>query len=199
MNGSHGKATDHGVGRCSLSKYAIIVVALAAAIACCIVLLTALSGCGGDMLATTTQARGSSQAASASASDGAASSAAASEGAAPADAIHVNLEIDCTNAHAYNSKFPETLGTFDLDLPKDATVLDALAATHVDYGMRGKDYVESIGGIADRVCGRDSGWLYLVDGTRPLKTANDYKLSGGETVKWVYTVTEGDVSWEGSD
>ena len=198
MNGSHRKEASQDFGRRTLSKFGIIAIAVAAVIVCCFVLLTVLPGCGGDMLATTTQAQGSSQAASAEASGGATPSAASST-AAPDDAIEVTVEIDCANAHAYNAKFPESLGTFSVSLPKDGTVFDALVATGVKYAMRGRDYVSSIGGIEEKVCGRDSGWLYLVDGKRPLKNSTEYQLSGGEVVEWVYTVTEGDVSWENSD
>ena len=192
MGTMQGKVGRNGAERRSLNKYVIAVVAIAAAIACCVVLLTVLPGCGGDMLATTTQVQGSGSASSAAASTSAETSA-ASENAPAADEIQVSIEIDCSNAHAYNAKFPESLGSFTVNIPKEGTVFDALVATGVEYGMRGKDYVASIGGIEDKACGRDSGWLYLVDGERPLKTSTEYKLSGGEQVRWAYTVTEGDV------
>ena len=192
MSAMHGKAGYNGAEKRALSKYIIAIVAIVAAIACCAVLLAALPGCGGDMLATTTQAQSGSQAAS-GADSASAEAQATSASAASADEIQVVVEFDCANAHAYNAKFPETLGTFSVNIPKDGTVFDALVATGVEYGLRGKDYVSSIGGIEDKVCGRDSGWLYLVDGKRPVKTAMEYKLVGGENVRWAYTVTEGDV------
>ena len=164
--------------------------------AAALVVAVSLAACGSDSLATTQQARESGQAASASAaqqtSDDAASSQQATSSAS-AEAHQVVVIFDSSNAAAYNSKFPETLGTFTVDVEPGMTVLDALEATGIDYDTRGKDYVSSIGGIADKVCGRDSGWEYLVDGEIPLKSANDYELSGGETVRWAYTVVEGDV------
>ena len=64
MSAMHGKAGYNGAEKRALSKYIIAIVAIVAAIACCAVLLAALPGCGGDMLATTTQAQSGSQAAS---------------------------------------------------------------------------------------------------------------------------------------
>ena len=192
MSAMHGNVGNNDAERRALSKLVIAIVAIVAAIACCVVLLAVLPGCGGDMLATTAQTQSGNQAASGSDS-ASAGAPAASESAASADEIQVVVEIDCANAHAYNAKFPETLGTFSVNIPKGGTVFDALVATKVEYSLRGKDYVSSIGGIEEKVCGRDSGWLYLVDGKRPAKTAMEYKLTGGENVRWAYTVAEGDV------
>lgn len=162
---------------------ACALVAFACALCC------ALAGCG-DALSTTQQAR-----------DGSASSAAASQSAQPASQqaqgqYQVVVEIDSSNAAAYNSKYPESLGSFTVSIEPGQTVLDALEATGVDYSLRGKDYVSAIGGVQDKACGPNSGWEYLVDGTIPLKSANAYELKGGETVRWAYTVTEGDVQEE---
>ena len=104
--------------------------------------------------------------------------------------------FDTANAHAYNDKFPETLGAFVVKLEKGDTVYDALVKTGIDFDARGRSYIKSISGIAEKVCGANSGWLYLVDGVQPAKNASDFELEGGETVLWAYTVKQGDV--EGS-
>lgn len=53
------------------------------------------------------------------------------------------------------------------------------------------EYVSSIDGVAEFDNGSQSGWLYSVSGTFPSVDCNSYKLSGGETVKWVYTLDNG--------
>ena len=176
-------------------------------LACIAALLVALAlwGCGPDMLATTQQARDaqSDGAPSSQAVDAGEASAAAPSGAQPGatpdsrssaeDAIRVTVELDTSNAAAYNGKYPKSLGTYTVDIAPGGTVLDALKATGVDVAVRGSGYVSAIGGIEERACGPGSGWMYVVDGTAPVVMSSDFELSGGETVRWAYTVVEGDV------
>ena len=151
-----------------------------------------LCGCGSGLFATTQQARDAAQSSSLSA----VAQAVESSQSIQLGEHQVLVEVDTSNAAAYNGKYPETLGTFVVDVQEGATVLDVLKETGVDVALRGKDYVLAIGGVEERACGRDSGWIYLVDGVMPMKSASDYELAGGETVRWAYTVTEGDVGAE---
>ena len=161
---------------------AIIVALLFAACLC-------LGACGSDTLATTEQARDETQ------QEGSAAAVATADVPAPT-ANEVAVIFDTTNAAAYNGKFPETLGAFIVAFEPGDTAYDALVKTGVDFEMRGRNYISSIGGIAEKACGPNSGWLYLVDGVQPTKNATDCELEGGQTVLWAYTVKEGDV--EGS-
>lgn len=154
----------------------------------------AATGCG-DALSTTERARGEAQqetSAAAATATSAATSAAADAIPVPAS-DQVAVVFDTVNAAAYNDKFPETLGAFLVAFEPGDTAYSALEKTGVDFETRGRNYITSIGGIAEKVCGANSGWLYLVDGVQPTRNADEYELSGGETVLWAYTVKEGDV------
>ena len=172
-------------------KHIRLRLALAVASVCAAALL-ALTGCGSDALQTTKSSGGESASPSSAQSQIAGNAHPVSEGTQPAEG-EVLVTVDTKNAHAYNDKFPETLGTFIVEVEPGQSALDVLKATGLDVGMRGKDYVTAIGGIEEKVCGRDSGWLYLVNGVQPTETSNDYTLNGGETVLWAYTVEQGDV------
>ena len=62
-----------------------------------------------------------------------------------------------------------------------------IAAQKTGNGM----YVSSIDGIAQFDCGSQSGWIFSVGGAFAQKDCNSYKLSGGENIKWVYTIDLG--------
>ncbi|WP_457945051.1 DUF4430 domain-containing protein [Caproiciproducens sp. LBM24188] len=60
-----------------------------------------------------------------------------------------------------------------------------LAVTHVSSAL-GTEYVQSIGGIAQKQYGNNSGWTYLVNGKLAPVACNDYKLKSGDTVEWIF-------------
>lgn len=62
-----------------------------------------------------------------------------------------------------------------------------LSASKIGKGV----YVSSIDGVAQFDNGPQSGWIYSVDGTFTQQDCNSYKLKGGETIKWVYTLDLG--------
>ena len=70
---------------------------------------------------------------------------------------------------------------------------DALVKTGVAFTTKGGNYIDSIGGIAEKACGAGSGWMYSVNGEFPGKSAMKFELSGDEQIRWAYTVTMGDV------
>ena len=145
-----------------------------------------------DAASASTQSSGSSE-----------SGAAPSGGAAPASqepaaqqqaaaTITVTLTIDSSNAHAYNSDYPSSMGSKTLTLEEGATVWDALNAMGVS--VRGSStYVRAINGLSEFDCGNSSGWMYKVNGSFPTKTCGNYVLSDGDSVLWAYTCTMGDV------
>ena len=156
------------------------------------------AGCG-DALSTTEQARDDAQQEASAAIDAtspAASSADVTALPAPTEG-EVAVVLDASNAAAANDKFPASLGAFVVPSEPGDTVLGALEKTGVDLDVRANGYVSSIGGVAERACGPSSGWLYLVDGVQPMVAASAYELKGGETMRWAYTVEEGDVEGAG--
>lgn len=53
------------------------------------------------------------------------------------------------------------------------------------------NYVSAIDGVSEFDHGSGSGWIYCVNGTFPQIGCGAYKLNGGESVKWIYTVDYG--------
>lgn len=51
----------------------------------------------------------------------------------------------------------------------------------------GSVYIEGIGNIYEFDCGSLSGWMYMVDGWFPNYGCSQYLLSGGESIRWLYT------------
>ncbi len=47
-------------------------------------------------------------------------------------------------------------------------------------------YIESIANLYEKDCGKNSGWLYLVNGQSPSYGCSNYKLKEGDKVEWVY-------------
>lgn len=70
---------------------------------------------------------------------------------------------------------------------KGMTAMDILKLT--DLNMKIKDnYVEEIEGYGEFTLGKNSGWLYSVNGvTPPTTAARDYTLASGDEVLWYYT------------
>ncbi len=60
----------------------------------------------------------------------------------------------------------------------------------------GTAYVDGIGNLFEKDCGKKSGWMYTVDGDLPMIGVDDYDLKGGENVVFLYTCNNGkDVGW----
>lgn len=53
--------------------------------------------------------------------------------------------------------------------------------------IRNGNYVVSIDGQAELDRGKDSGWMYSVNGVFPNVGANSYILKSGDIIKWLYT------------
>ena len=48
------------------------------------------------------------------------------------------------------------------------------------------EYVQSIGTIAEKEFGGNSGWTYLVNGKQPPVACSSYKLSAGDRIQWLF-------------
>ncbi|MBE6465592.1 DUF4430 domain-containing protein [Denitrobacterium detoxificans] len=149
-------------------------------------------GAASDASGASSQAAGSSESSGASSGEAAPASQEPASQQQEAATVTVTLTIDSSNAHAYNSDYPSSMGSKTLTLEEGATVWDALNAMGVS--VRGSaTYVRAINGLSEFDCGNSSGWMYKVNGSFPTKTCGNYVLSDGDSVLWAYTCTMGDV------
>lgn len=120
----------------------------------------------------------------------------------------VSLSVTCHNAIAYglldNPNFqgvvPENGVYFDngaVEFTAGESVLTVLKrclkSQKIVYAIGSDGYVKSIGGLAERDCGAQSGWLYKVNGELPNVSCKYYTLQAGDCVEFVYTCRMGDV------
>lgn len=78
-------------------------------------------------------------------------------------------------------------GTFTFN--EGATVYDALCALGLSVNAHGSSYgtyVAAIGGLAEKEHGSTSGWMYSVNGVKPMTACSNYVLSNGDNVVWYY-------------
>ena len=107
----------------------------------------------------------------------------------PADnTVTVTVTIDSSAAGS-----PVSLST-TLTFEQGATVYDALVGTGVAVGASQTAYgvyVSSIGGLAEKQYGPNSGWTYYVNGAFVNTACSGCILSDGDSVLWTYVnVTE---------
>lgn len=59
---------------------------------------------------------------------------------------------------------------------------------HIDVlaSSLGTSYIRGIGNIYEGDCGNMSGWSYKVNGESPDVGADNYKISNGDKIEWVY-------------
>ena len=85
-------------------------------------------------------------------------------------------------------------------LQKDDTVLSVLLRVtkenkiHTSYQGQtsyGTAYVEAIGNLFEKDCGKKSGWMYFVNGKYPNYGCSNYDLEGNEDIVWIYTCKNG--------
>lgn len=141
-------------------KTAALIAALCVALACSM----ALFGCAQEEKAESTDTPGSSDA---------------------AKTLTVSVDID--SSRAADQGYDESFFSGDVEVPEGSTVYDALVKTGVAIDDSA-GYVNGIdglvGGTADYP---SSGWLYFVDGESPMVACEDFELTGGEKITWVYT------------
>ena len=80
--------------------------------------------------------------------------------------LSVELSVNCEKAVAYGADYPKYLMS--------------------------KSYIVSIGGLSEKDCGGSSGWLYTVNGVKPMMSASKYVLKDGDTVEWYYVTSPTD-------
>lgn len=72
------------------------------------------------------------------------------------------------------------------------TVLEVLKRTGIEIDVT-KGYVAGIDGLYEFDCGKDSGWMYRVNGKFPNYGAGKCVLKDGDKVEWLYTCVRGDL------
>lgn len=72
------------------------------------------------------------------------------------------------------------------------TVMDVLKRTGVELDIS-KGYVAGIDGLYEFDCGKNSGWMYRVNGKFPNYMAGKCTLHDGDKVEWLYTCVRGDL------
>jgi len=120
----------------------------------------------------------------------------------------VSLSITCRNAVNYgileNPNFqgvvPENGVYYDnsaVEFESGESVMQVLKrclkAQKIVYQIDSTGYVKSIGGLAEKDCGAQSGWLYKVNGELPNISTKYYTLTEGDRIEFIYTCRKGDV------
>lgn len=121
------------------------------------------------------------------------------------ESVHIYLSVDCVNAlSASDGSAADIAGALTgngylygpavVTLPAGSSAYDALAATGLSVSASNTSmglYIRAIQGLAEKDGGSQSGWMYLVDGSPPMQSADSYILSDGSALKWRYTLTQG--------
>ncbi len=118
-----------------------------------------------------------------------------------AKTVHVLINVQ--NAVKYGkTELPKNgiLLDTEVEVKEGNTARDVLDRAAAAAGVEVKgasDYVKSIGGLREKDCGANSGWLYSVNGEYPNVGANKYKLNPGDEMVWIYTVKPDDTGYKG--
>lgn len=99
----------------------------------------------------------------------------------------ITVTVSVNSSAAADKGFPASLFSGSVTIPSDGTAYDALAATGLSIGGS-PSYVTSIGGLAEKTVGPNSGWTYDVNGTMPMVAANAYQLAQGDRVSWTFVI-----------
>ncbi len=132
-----------------------------------------------------------------------------SEGSSKGGEISVTLEINCKSLSkdmsrlknrdikAYIPKDGYFLKKAKYKVEKESTVYDVFKSAcrekkipfikEQKTGYSGV-YVSSVGHLAEFDAGRNSGWMYSVNGEIPNLSASEYKLKNGDRIIWYYVV-----------
>ncbi|MCD7871894.1 MAG: DUF4430 domain-containing protein [Clostridiales bacterium] len=112
--------------------------------------------------------------------------------------IKVSISITCFNAigKADVPKSGYFLKSTSVTAGKGASVFDVLSSVCSENGIslkyRNKAYIQGIGGLNEKDCGGQSGWMYRVNGKLPNKAASKYLLADGDVIEWFYVTSPND-------
>lgn len=85
-----------------------------------------------------------------------------------------------------------------VEIEAGESALDVLKRTlrenNIVYSIASSSgYVRSIGGLSERDCGAQSGWLYRINGEFPNYSSKYCELQAGDVLEFLYTCSPGDV------
>lgn len=111
--------------------------------------------------------------------------------------ISVSFSVNCEKAVQYGADYPKYLiGYTKCDVKSGTTVFDLLSEECSKNGIavvhQNKSYIKSIGGLSEKDCGNGSGWIYKVNGVKPMMSASKYVLKNGDVVEWYYVTSPTD-------
>jgi len=113
--------------------------------------------------------------------------------------VTVTFSISCQNALDYGADVPSDgyfLSPVSYTAEEGETAFDALKALCRENGISLKYqdvyYIQEIGGLNEKDCGGQSGWMFRVNGTAPNKAACRYILADGDKVEWYYVTSPND-------
>lgn len=113
--------------------------------------------------------------------------------------ISVSLTISCKNALKYNVNVPANgyfLNTTTFKIKNGQSVFDVLSNACKENGIRldyEENYITGIGGLYEKDCNSQSGWMYRVNGKLPLKAATKYILKDGDNIEFYYVTSSNDM------
>lgn len=106
--------------------------------------------------------------------------------------IMVHDEDECDNSYTYRNdkKKYTSLVSDTVRVDKGATVFDVLnevlTSNNIEF-FESNGYVSEINGLGEYDHGKNSGWMFMVDGKNADKGCKDIKLEKNSTVVWYYT------------
>ena len=111
--------------------------------------------------------------------------------------ITVSFSVNCEKAAQYGADYPKYLISHTkCDVKDGTTVFDLLSEECSKNGIsvvhQNKSYVKAIGGLSEKDCGNGSGWIYKVNGVKPMMSASKYVLKNGDVVEWYYVTSPAD-------
>ncbi len=132
---------------------------------------------------------------------------AAQQPAVPADTVTLTVSFQTAvdygilNDPAFAGVLPASgffLQNAAVEIKAGESALDVLKRTlranHIVYSIASSSgYVRSIGGLAERDCGAQSGWLYRINGEFMNYSSKYCKLQAGDVLEFLYTCSPGDV------
>lgn len=122
----------------------------------------------------------------------------------PSSKIACTVQAECKSILGKKNKFKKDASLIPSDgvilspvkvyLDDGATAYDALKKACAENGIAlniqnssfGGVYVVGIGGICEKDCGAQSGWVYTVNGQSPSTGLSNYKIKNGDTLVLSY-------------
>lgn len=92
----------------------------------------------------------------------------------------------------YLSVYTNTDGSYlfegDVEVGDNATAFSVLKSSGLEIKQT-NGYIKAIAGLEEKQHGRDSGWIYNVNGEHPSAGAAAFRVKDGDRVEWIYAVT----------